>query len=208
MRPIRPVALAVVAATTLLCASVFVASPSASVSQGSCPFMSVEEAADAMDTATATLVRALGNRSAGNCVFQGLRKGASPTHGLNFTVFRPGRAGLSRYARDICKFTASACKFALAAASENDPVRLMRLLYAAAQEHGDAFQLRNAFPGPGPAFLWDPAPPYDGSVVVFYVTRQKQFVSVVCHANYKPAGRADDCAVQAARDVNTEISIR
>lgn len=179
------------------------------VRAGYCPFLSSSEADKAMGATTSELVHGSPSPVSGTCAYSGSpKRGAAPNHALTLAVYPPGLTGFKGFAKAVCKVSDSACKYARVLTVERNPLRYMRLLYAAASEVGNAVDFSGTFPGPGPAFLYEPPAPSNGSVMIFYVPRTKQFATVFCTAVYKPGGRDELCAFVAARYVYVELAVR
>ena len=204
-----------VALAALLTAFAVVADQSRAAStsiQSSCTFLSLSEAIDAMGVATGKLFSGSAGSDSGGCTYIGSpKRGAAGTYTLTLAVYPPGLTGFKGFAKAVCKVNPGACKYSRVLLVERDPLRYMRLLYAAVAEAGDVVDFSNTFPGPGPAFIWQPRPPFVGTVMVFYVPRTKQFATTFCKRIYGTRGGGhaeEDCAYVAARNVYLELTVR
>jgi hypothetical protein len=128
---------------------------------------------------------------------------------LVIDVYDPGLPGWKAFAKAVCDVSDDACKYAKQLTVERNPIRYMRLLFAALDHEGFTNDVSAEFPGRGPAFLWDPdeSTGFSGSALIFYVVQKKRFASAFCHAIYaKPNSRDEECAFAAGRFVYLNLT--
>ena len=182
--------------------------------------LSQEDAAISMNVMRAIVIKGNGSKgdlgAGSQCEYAGSPKqGAAPTKGLTIWVSDGGLPGLQELKTKICwlrKYLKTdesirACGAATEALKERDPIRLVRALFIAAQNSGDATAWSSHLGG-NPGYLWDPEPAtkLTGSSAFYYVERLKRFVSITCIAIYAPFGRDSRCASEAADRLYVDLT--
>jgi hypothetical protein len=126
-------------------------------------------------------------------------------------IYAPGLPGWAELAKSACELDNDACPYAKLLTKERDPLRYMRLVYAALVKSGATVgELDGYLPGTAPAFFWNAEHPVGETFVVMYVPKQKRFVSLSCsHGPERlyPNGWFETCAVTAARLVYIDLTI-